>query len=108
MRSWKEHFAVWHKIQKTDLTPIAEKGEILAGREAEDVLREIVNENYSFKDCHSFAAKRLPDPRNNRKREVDLIVVTAKKIYVIECKNWTGTLITRGDQWIQRNQISGG
>ncbi len=107
MRSWKEHFAVWHRIQKTDLTPIAEKGEILAGREAEGVLREIVNENYSFKGCHSFAAKRLPDPRNNRKREVDLIVVTAKKIYVIECKNWSGTLITRGDRWIQRNQISG-
>lgn len=107
MRSWKEHFDAWHKIQKTDLTPIKEEGQILAGREAEGVLREIVNENYSFKGCHSFAAKRLPDPRNNRKREVDLIVVTAKKIYVVECKNWSGTLFSRGAQWIQRTQNSG-
>ena len=106
MRSWKEHFDAWHKISKTDLTPIKEDGRVLAGREAEDVLRQIVNENYSFKNCHSFAAKRVWDPEFDRKREIDLIVVTAKKIYVIECKNWSGYLYARGDEWIQQNPFS--
>ncbi|WP_310428660.1 nuclease-related domain-containing protein [Chamaesiphon sp. VAR_48_metabat_135_sub] len=102
--SWQDHFEVWHKIRKTNLSPIEEDGGILAGREAEDKLRVIVSENYSFRGCHSFAAKRLPDPRNRRRREIDLIVVTAKRLYVIECKNWGGSLtisIDR-DRWIQK------
>jgi hypothetical protein len=30
-------------------------------------------------------------------------VVTAKRLYVIECKNWTGTLSVAGDRWIQKS-----
>jgi hypothetical protein len=101
MASWREHFAVWHKIVKTDLTPVAEDGWVKAGREAEDLLRQLVNENFSFRGCYSFAAKRIPDPQNQRRREIDLIVVTAKKMYVIECKNWSGTLKIDGDRWVQ-------
>jgi Nuclease-related domain len=100
--SWKEHFDAWHQIRKTNLNPIAEDGGILAGRDAEDLLRKIVNENYSFKGCHSFASKRIPDPQNQRRREIDLIVVTDKRLYVIECKNWTGVLSTAGNRWIQK------
>jgi Nuclease-related domain len=103
MASWREHFNAWHTISKTNLNPIEEDGWILAGRDAEDLLRTIVNENYSFKGCHSFAAKRIPDPRNKRRREIDLIVVTAKNLYVIECKNWAGTLEIKGRQWVQTN-----
>jgi Nuclease-related domain len=104
--SWKEHFDTWHQIRKINLQPIDEEGQILAGRDAEDLLRRIVDEHYSFKDCHSFAAKRVPDPQHKRRREIDLIVVTAKRLYVIECKNWTGTLSIDGDRWVQRS-VSG-
>jgi hypothetical protein len=38
--SWQEHFHAWHKISKTNLNPIAEDGGILAGRDAEDLLRK--------------------------------------------------------------------
>ncbi|HZG54413.1 MAG TPA: nuclease-related domain-containing protein [Pyrinomonadaceae bacterium] len=103
MASWKEHFDAWHRIRGTDLTPIKEEGQILAGREAEDVLRRIVDENYSFRGCRSFAAKRIPDPYSNRKREIDLIVITAKRLYVIECKNWSGTLSATNAGWLQRS-----
>lgn len=103
MASWREHFNAWHTISKTNLNPIEEDGWVLAGRDAEDLLRTIVNENYSFKGCYSFAAKRIPDPQNKRRREIDLIVVTVKNLYVIECKNWAGTLEVRGKQWIQTN-----
>jgi Nuclease-related domain len=101
--SWKAHFDAWHQISKTNIQPVKEEGGIQAGRDAEDLLRKIVNENYSFKGCHSFAAKRIPDPRHQRRREIDLIVVTAKRLYVIECKNWTGKLSIAidGDSWIQ-------
>ena len=107
MASWQEHFEAWNRIVKTDLRPIKENKGIEAGREAEDKLREIVNENYSFKGCHSFAAKRIPDPLNKRRREIDLIVVTAKKVYVIECKNWGGKLTVSIDNkhWKQTNSI---
>jgi hypothetical protein len=101
--SWKEHFEAWHQIRKTNLNPIEEDDGILAGRDAEDLLRKIVNENYSFKGCHSFASKRIPDPQNQRRREIDLIVVTDKRLYVIECKNWTGVLSTAGNRWIQKS-----
>jgi Nuclease-related domain len=101
MASWREHFNAWHIIRKTDIDPVQEDGWVLAGRDAEDLLRTIVNENYSFKGCYSFAAKRIPDPRNRRRREIDLIVVTAKNLYVIECKNWAGTLEIKNGQWVQ-------
>jgi hypothetical protein len=101
--SWNEHFKAWHKISKTNLNPVKEDGGILAGREAEDYLRKMVDENYSFKGCHSFSSKRVPR-REGGRREIDLIVVTAKSLYVIECKNWAGTLTTarNGDGWIQK------
>jgi Nuclease-related domain len=101
--SWKTHFDAWYQISKANLNPVEEDGRIQAGRDAEDLLRRIVNENYSFKGCYSFAAKRIPDPQHRRRREIDLIVVTAKRLYVIECKNWTGKLsIEIGtDRWIQ-------
>lgn len=102
MATWKEHFDAWHKLTKADLSPVGEEGRVLAGREAEDLLRRIVNENYSFKGCHSFASKRVPDPHHGRRREIDLIVVTAKRLYVIECKNWSGALTAEGERWVQR------
>ena len=107
MASWKSHFDAWYQISKTNLQPVEEEGGIQAGRDAEDLLRKIVNENYSFKGCYSFAAKRIPDPQYRRRREIDLIVVTAKRLYVIECKNWTGKLSIDGDRWIQ-HRVNGG
>ncbi len=103
MASWRDHFTAWYAINKTNLQPIKEDGWVLAGRDAEDLLNNIVNENYSFKGCHSFASKRIPDSRNKRRREIDLIVVTAKNLYIIECKNWSGSLGIRAGQWVQTN-----
>jgi hypothetical protein len=101
MATWREHFDTWHLLSKTDLRPIQEEGSILAGRDAEDLLRNLVDENYSFKGCHSFAGKRIPNLDGKGRREIDLVVITAKKIYVIECKNWSGELILHQDRWVQ-------
>jgi Nuclease-related domain len=103
MANWQQHFDAWHKISKADLTPVAEDGGILAGRDAEDLLQQLVEENYSFRGCHSFAGKRVPNLDGRGRREIDLIVVTSKRLYIIECKNWTGNLIAEGDRWVQTN-----
>jgi Nuclease-related domain len=103
MANWQQHFDAWHKISKADLGPVAEDGGVLAGRDAEDLLQRLVEENYSFRGCHSFAGKRVPNLDGRGRREIDLIVVTSKRMYIIECKNWTGNLIAEGDRWVQTN-----
>ena len=107
MSTWRHHFDIWHKIRKLDINPIAEEGHILAGRDAEDLLLIIVDENYSFRGCHSFVGKRVPNLDGKGRREIDLIVITAKKMYIIECKNWSGTLTTEGNNWVQTTKRNG-
>jgi hypothetical protein len=107
MANWQRHFDAWHKISKTNLLPVEEDGWVLAGRDAEDLLHKLVEENYSFQGCHSFAGKRVPNLDGKGRREIDLIVVTAKRLYVIECKNWTGYLIAEGDRWVQSTERNG-
>ncbi len=103
MANWQQHFDAWHKISKANLDPVEEDGGVLAGRDAEDLLQRLVAENYSFRGCHSFAGKRVSNLDGRGRREIDLIVVTSKRMYIIECKNWTGNLIAEGDRWVQTN-----
>lgn len=63
------HIDAWHKYVKADIKAIAEDPEILAGREAEDLLRNIVDEHYQFKGCHSFLSKRIYNPSVGHKRD---------------------------------------
>lgn len=99
--SIKEHIDAWYKYKKANIQSSEEDGQILAGRQAEDLLRNIVDEHYQFRGCHSFSGKRIFNPALNHKNEIDMIVVTDKKLYVIECKNWSGRLVKRNDKWIQ-------
>ena len=46
-----------------------------------------------------FAGKRIP--ADGRRREIDLIVVTTKRLYVFEVKNWSGAVSLQGNTWIQ-------
>lgn len=97
-----EHIDTWWKYVKSNVTQIEEKAEITAGREAEILLRNIVDEHYKFKNCHSFFSKRVYNPEVGYKNEIDLIVVTEKQLYVLECKNWGGVLTKEDDKWVQR------
>jgi hypothetical protein len=101
MSGIKEHIDAWYKYVKADVKAIEEDPEILAGREAEDLLRNIVNEHYQFKGCHSFSSKRVYNPSAGHKNEIDLIIVTEKKLYILECKNWGGQLKREDGKWIQ-------
>lgn len=101
MTGIKDHIDAWYKYVQADIKPIEEDPEILAGREAEDLLRNIVDEHYQFSGCHSFSSKRVFNPYANHKNEIDLIVVTEKMLYLLECKNWGGRLKKINGSWVQ-------
>jgi hypothetical protein len=65
MASVRDYLRVWYRYYKSDIKPEIESPEILAGREAEDVLRNIVNGNYQFQGCYSFSSKRIYNPQVN-------------------------------------------
>lgn len=46
MSGMKDHIDAWYKYVQADVKAVAEDPEILAGREAEDLLRNIVNAHY--------------------------------------------------------------
>lgn len=101
MSSLKEHVDTWYKYIKSNTKPEYEDPEIEAGRRTEDLLNNIVDNHYQFKGSHSFSGKRVYNDLLGHKNEIDLIVVSDKKLYVLECKNWSGRLTKRGDKWIQ-------
>ena len=104
----KEHIDAWYAYRKADITPSEEDGWILAGREAEDLLLTMVEKHYQFRGSHFFVGKRIYNPAVNHKHEIDMIVVTDRKLYVLECKNWSGRLVIRNGSWVQEKTTQEG
>ncbi len=48
-----------------------------------------------------LAGRRIPSKRQGRRREIDLIVCTPRKIHLIEVKNWSGQLTVKDGRWRQ-------
>ncbi len=98
----KRRIEFWKEISKSQINP--ERLEVKAGREAEEMLQSLVAKRVDLKSASIFSSKRVPsDPRHpNQKRfEIDLIVISQKQISAIEIKNWSGRLKIDGDQWVQ-------
>ncbi|MDR1085078.1 MAG: NERD domain-containing protein [Deltaproteobacteria bacterium] len=64
----------------------------IRGDEGERQLKEFIISNKNFTKSPIFSSKRIFDQYKNHKREIDIIVVTKKLIYIIECKNWSGEI----------------
>jgi hypothetical protein len=64
-----------------------------AGVEGENWLKYFISMNKQFKKAVLFSSKRIMDTSVSHKREIDIIAVTRKKIYIIECKNWAGEIV---------------
>lgn len=90
----------WRKVVST--SPMLEDADVLGGREAEHFLHTLVQSRGNFKGASLFPNKRVP--AGNRRREIDLLIVTAKRIHIIEVKNWSGSLRVVGDRWVQTNR----
>lgn len=91
---------VWRAIAAAH--PTLEDPEVLAGRRAERFLVKLVQSRDNFKGASLYPNKRVPAGR--RRREIDLLVVTANRIHVIEVKNWSGSLRVDRGRWVQTNR----
>lgn len=71
---------------------------VQAGRDGEDFLQSLLkkhfNDSFLKKERAKFySGKRIPRNDSSGKYEADLIVLTQRFIYLIEIKNWSGTLV---------------
>jgi hypothetical protein len=101
--STQEYLDVRRALQS--VRPIPEVRHVKAGRTAERVLKYIVGSHRSFRGCHTFEGKRVPSRTGQGRHEIDMIVITEKKLYILECKNWSGTLrVDQRGKWIHDNE----
>lgn len=102
-----EAIKCWFKIFNYKHTPPLEDKATIAGRIGEDFLTDYISNHPKFSECEVFERKRIYNKDLNRKNEIDMIVVSDKKIYVIECKNWKGNVSIKGDTWIYTTTVNG-
>lgn len=104
-RSWERRLEDWHEMMC--VRPHAELPEVLAGARGELSLRRVMGRHQSSRFGHIFGGKRVPrDPTNPAagRYEIDLIVVTPRRIAIIEVKHWSGTLRLDGAQWVYQRR----
>lgn len=80
-----------------------EEEHVKAGRNAELSFASSLRLKSGLDSSYLFCCLRIPDRYQARKREIDVVVLTADGIFCIEVKCWSGT-ITRsedGSKWIQ-------
>jgi Holliday junction resolvase-like predicted endonuclease len=80
--------------------PCAEDPGVVAGRQAEVFLQQIVGTHLNHRGASLWGGRRVPR-RDGGRREIDLIVCSRKMIHLIEVKNWSGQLIDQGRVWQQ-------
>jgi len=94
-----ERLRTWRAVRRE--RPVLEDPAVQFGRDAELRLRDLVATHFNHKGAHLFAGRRVPCPRRRMRREIDLIVLTARMISLIEVKSWSGELFERGPAWVQ-------
>lgn len=103
--SWERRLEDWHDMMR--VRPHAELPEVLAGARGELSLRRVMGRHQSSRSGHIFGGKRVPrDPNNPAagRYEIDLVVVTPRRIAIIEVKHWSGILRLDGDQWVYQRR----
>ena len=102
LTTWQQRLANWRALREVPLYP--EDPRIGAARQAERTARQRVSVHHATQHGHVFSNRRIPrDPRaaGMGRFEADLIAVTARRVVVLEVKNWSGQLGPAGDRWVQ-------
>jgi hypothetical protein len=101
MSSISERLDAWRTI--ANATRVEELEEVIAGRSAEKSLQAMFDAKLFFKKSCILHSKRVPYHSNNKRGryEIDLVVLTQKQISAIEIKNWSGSVTSDGENWIQ-------
>jgi len=103
--SWERRLMDWREMML--VRPHAELPEVLAGARGELSLRRVMGRHQASRFGHSFGGKRVPrDPTHPTagRYEIDLIVVTPRRIAIVEVKHWSGTLRLDADRWVYQRR----
>lgn len=99
---WAERLTRWRALRNASL--LLEDGRNRAARQAETVTGRVVSVHHAVQHGHVFSNKRIPRDVKAAamgRYETDLIVITPRRVVVLEVKNWSGSLRVQGDQWVQ-------
>ena len=99
MATVHERVSEWRSLQEAQFA--VEDPEAIAGREAEQFLRRLIETNLKYKGAYCYLGKRVPSKSMRRRFEVDLMVLTKKHLHFLEVKNWSGEVFEDGDHWVQ-------
>lgn len=103
--SWERRLTDWREMMLVH--PHAELPEVMAGARGELSLRRVMGRHHASRFGHSFGGKRVPrDPANPMvgRFEIDLVVVTPRRIAIVEVKHWSGTLRLDADRWVYQRR----
>jgi hypothetical protein len=92
----------WRELH--DAPMYREDPRIAIARTEERILGKLVSVHRSTQNGHVFSNKRIPRDVTAAamgRCEADLVVLTPRRVVVIEVKNWSGRLEVRGDRWVQ-------
>lgn len=93
------HCGSYVRNHMADTTSEEEDPTLRAGDQGEEWLHAVAGTYRQSRKGLLFAGKRIP--AGGRRREIDLIAVTTKRLYVFEVKNWSGAVSLQGNTWIQ-------
>jgi hypothetical protein len=100
--TWQERLAQWRALRDAPL--YLEDGRALAARGAERQAKRRLSVHHATQYGHVFSNKRIPRDVSAAamgRFEADLIVLTPRRVVVLEVKNWSGQLRVEGDRWVQ-------
>jgi hypothetical protein len=100
--TWRERLAQWRALRDAPLHH--EDPRIRAARLAERQARRRIRVHHATQYGHIFSNRRIPRDSSAAglgRYEADLIAVTARRVVLVEVKNWSGQLRVAGDGWVQ-------
>ncbi len=100
--TWRERLAQWRALRNAPVH--LEDPRIRAARHAERQARQRIRVHHATQYGHVFSNRRIPRDSSAAglgRYEADLIAVTARRVVLLEVKNWSGQLRVAGNGWVQ-------
>ena len=100
MKNIKKRLTEWKAIQRVQRH--VEDGAITGGDAGEQEFLDLLRSHRRARHVNFYTERRLPSRKQNRKREIDLIICTPSKIHLLEIKNWSGFVQESENSWRQK------
>ena len=103
--TWQERVSRWSHIRRTPV--FLERAEVRAGRRGEQVTRRWIGQQLRTNMGTVFGGKRVPrdmTAASMGRYEIDLVVVTPRRVVALETKNWSGRLRLDDGRWVHERR----